>query len=209
MPLFSERAQPRRFFPVLIRVERSAAMDDAAIIDLYWKREESAIAATHEKYGAYCFAIAHRILTSREDADECVNDTWLRAWNAMPPERPNLLSAFLGRITRNLALDRYRASHAVRRGGALADIDLELEECADQRTPDQALDAMVTGQAISRFLEGCDQATRVVFLRRYWYADSIGDIAKRYHISESKVKSMLFRCRNKLRRYLEQEGIWG
>lgn len=183
-------------------------MEDSAIIDLYWAREEAAITETDQKYGPYCRAIAYHILKSREDSDECVNDTWLRAWNAMPPERPTILSAFLGRITRNLSLDRYRQRHALRRGGELETIDLELGDLVSGGQSDGCIDAIATGEAISRFLHTCDQTARVIFLRRYWYADSIAEIAGRYHISESKVKSSLFRSRKKLRSYLEQEGIF-
>lgn len=183
-------------------------MEDSAIIDLYWAREEAAIAESDRKYGSYCRAIAYHILKSREDSDECVNDTWLRAWNAMPPERPGILSAFLGRITRNLSLDRYRQRHALRRAGELETIDLELGDLVSGGQSDGCIDAIATGEAISRFLHTCDQTARVIFLRRYWYADSIAEIAGRYHISESKVKSSLFRSRKKLRSYLEQEGIF-
>lgn len=183
-------------------------MEDNAIIALYWAREETAITETGRKYGPYCHAIAYHILKSQEDADECVNDTWLRAWNAMPPEKPNILSAFLGRITRNLSLDRYRQQHAAKRAGELEAIDLELNDCSGGAQPDDHIDAIATGEAISRFLHTCDQTTRVIFLRRYWYTDSIAEIAGRYHISESKVKSSLYRSRKKLRTYLEQEGIF-
>lgn len=183
-------------------------MEDKAIIALYWDRDETAITETGQKYGPYCYAIAYHILKNREDSDECVNDTWLRAWNAMPPERPHILSAFLGRITRNLSLDRYRNQHAKKRAGELEAIDVELSSCTDGWQLDERIDVIATGEAISRFLHTCDKTARVIFLRRYWYADSIAEIAGRYHISESKVKSSLYRSRKKLRRYLEQEGIF-
>ncbi len=182
-------------------------MEDEQIVALYWARDEAALTESDRKYGAYCQSIAWNVLRSREDADECVNDTWLRAWNAMPPEKPDILSAFLGRITRNLSLDRYRRLHAAKRGGGLEVIDLELDDCSAGPGLDSHLDAIATAEAISAFLRASDQTTRVIFLRRYWYADSIQEIARRYHISESKVKSLLYRSRKRLRRYLEEEGI--
>ncbi|MCC8064366.1 MAG: sigma-70 family RNA polymerase sigma factor [Clostridiales bacterium] len=182
-------------------------MEDEQIVALYWARDEAALTESDRKYGAYCQSIAWNVLRSREDADECVNDTWLHAWNAMPPEKPDILSAFLGRITRNLSLDRYRRRHAAKRGGGLEAIDLELDDCSAGTGLDSHLDAIAVAEAITTFLRASDQATRVIFLRRYWYADSIPEIAQRYHISESKVKSLLYRSRKRLRRYLEEEGI--
>ncbi len=182
-------------------------MEDEQIVALYWARDEAALTESDRKYGAYCQSIAWNVLRSREDADECVNDTWFHAWNAMPPERPDILSAFLGRITRNLSLDRYRRRHAAKRGGGLEAIDLELDDCSAGPGLDNHLDAIAVAEAITAFLRASDQVTRVIFLRRYWYADSIQKIAQRYHISESKVKSLLYRSRKRLRRYLEEEGI--
>lgn len=182
-------------------------MEDSAIIALYWDRDETAITATGEKYGAYCYAIAYHILKSPEDSDECVNDTWFRAWNAMPPQKPRVLSAFLGRITRNLSIDRYRQLHAAKRAGELEAVDLELDGCAPAFWADERIDAIATGEAISRFLRAISRDDRVIFLRRYWYVDSIAEIAARYRVSESRVKSSLHRSRARLRKYLEQEGV--
>lgn len=183
-------------------------MEDEKIIDLYWDRDQSAILKTEEKYGSYCHRIAWNILYNKEDCEECVNDTWMRAWNAMPTERPNILSAFLGAITRNLSLDRYRKQHAKKRGeGEVAFVFDELQDCLMAEGPEQQMDANLLVDALNRFLERMEKENRIIFVRRYWYMDSIDAIAKRFSISESKVKSSLFRSRNKLRDYLQQEGF--
>ena len=183
-------------------------MEDEKIIDLYWDRDQSAILKTEEKYGSYCHRIAWNILYNKEDCEECINDTWMRAWNAMPTERPNILSAFLGAITRNLSLDRYRKQHAKKRGeGEVAFVFDELQDCLMAEGPEQQMDANLLVAALNRFLERMEKENRIIFVRRYWYMDSIDAIAKRFSISESKVKSSLFRSRNKLRDYLQQEGF--
>ena len=184
-------------------------MEDSQIIDLYWARLEQAIQETDTKYGGYCRAIAHNILKSMEDSEECVSDTWLRAWNAMPPQRPSVLSAFLGRITRNLSLDRYKAARAEKRGGSSFPAALdELSECvpAPGRV-EHALEERELAEAIDRFLRTLPERECSMFLRRYWYVDSVQSIAARYAIKENTAKSLLFRTREKLRRYLAGEGI--
>ena len=184
-------------------------MEDSQIIDLYWARLEQAIQETDTKYGGYCRAIAHNILKSMEDSEECVSDTWLRAWNAMPPQRPSVLSAFLGRITRNLSLDRYKAARAEKRGGSSFPAALdELSECvpAPGRV-EHALEERELAEAIDRFLRTLPEKDCNLFLRRYWYVDSVQSIAARYAIKENTAKSILFRTREKLRRYLAGEGI--
>lgn len=182
-------------------------MEDKEIIDLYWARAETAIEETSKKYGRYCKTIAFRILDSDEDAEECVNDTYMGAWNAMPPQRPSRLLAFLGKITRNLALDRYDYRSAKKRGGGFDLVLSELEDCIpSQDNVAQEYEGSETAKTISSFLKGIDPIHRNVFLRRYWFADSIGDISVRFDMSESKVKSMLFRTRNKLKEHLEKEG---
>ena len=184
-------------------------MEDSQIIDLYWARLEQAIQETDTKYGGYCRAIAHNILKSMEDSEECVSDTWLRAWNAMPPQRPSVLSAFLGRITRNLSLDRYKAARAEKRGGSSFPAALdELSECvpAPGRV-EHALEERELAEAIDRFLRTLPERECSIFLRRYWYVDSVQDIAARYALRENTAKSILFRTREKLRRYLAGEGI--
>ncbi len=185
-------------------------MEDSDIVDLYWARSENAISETDRKYGRYCGAIAFNILHSREDSDECVNDTWLRAWNAMPSERPGLLGAFLARITRNLSLNRFRALHAEKRGaGELPCLIDELEECVpdNRRSVETEIDGQQLTTLVNQFLAGLAREHRVFFVRRYFYADSVGYIANRCGVSESKVKSSLMRSRNRLRALLEREGV--
>ena len=184
-------------------------MEDSQIIDLYWARLEQAIQETDTKYGGYCRAIAHNILKSMEDSEECVSDTWLRAWNAMPPQRPSVLSAFLGRITRNLSLDRYKAARAEKRGGSSFPAALdELSECVPaQIRVEHTLEERELAEAIDRFLRTLPERECSMFLRRYWYVDSVQSIAARYAIKENTAKSILFRTREKLRRYLAGEGI--
>ncbi len=184
-------------------------MDDHAIVELYWSRSESAIAESEKKYGPYCFSIAHSILSSREDAQECVNDTYLAAWNAMPPKRPAILSTFLGKITRRLSIDRWRSKQAYKRGGGQVLLALEeLGECIPgDSTPDKAYDRKRFGEVFNRFLENLPPIQRQVFLCRYWYLDSLADTAAHFGFSESKTASMLHRTRKKLRVVLEKEGL--
>ena len=183
-------------------------MQDNEIIALYWARAEGAIAETAKRYGSYCYAIAWNILHRQEDAEECENDTWLAAWNTMPPARPQKLATFLGRLTRNIALDRYDYNTAQKRGGEFPLVLSELSECiAAVDNVEKQVEAQETADCISTFLRTQSKISRMVFVRRYWYADSIADIAKRFGMRESRVKSMLFRTRNKLRDYLEAEGV--
>lgn len=180
-------------------------MDDNLIIDLYWQRDQRAISETGAKYGAYCHSIAYGVLQDSQDAEECVNDTWLRAWDSMPPQRPGKLSAFLGRITRNLALDRYDYNHAAKRSGPFDQLLSELSDCIPSQRDDYA--QLELTQLLNQFLRGLPEDRRNLFLRRYWYCESLQELAKRYHMSESAVKSSLFRTRNKLKAYLEKEGV--
>lgn len=184
-------------------------MEDEAIYDLYWNRDEEAIHQTHLKYGAWCRGIALRILDIQEEAEECVNDTYLQVWNNIPPQRPNIFRAWLGRITRNLALSRYRRNHATKRGGGQTALALEeLSECVSGReSAESQLENQEVAAVINRFLESLNQRQRTIFMRRYWHMASIGDIAKAYGMTESQVTSLLFRCRKKLREMLVKEGI--
>jgi len=184
-------------------------MDDSKIIDLYFKRSEDAIAMTSEKYGKYCYRIAYNILNDREDTAESVNDTYLGAWNAMPPQRPAYLSAFLGRITRNLALQRYEKMNAAKRGSGQIPLALhELEACIPVKNHvEQVVDQLALTEILNVFLEGLSAETRKVFMRRYWFLWSVKEIAAEYGISESKVKVTLHRTRRRLRTLLEKEGI--
>ena len=184
-------------------------MDDEAILTLFWARAESAIKETAQKYGRHCIAIAMNILHSAEDAEECVNDTYLKVWDAIPPARPTAFAAFIGRITRNLSLNRYKANRTQKRGGNTVTVLLEeLSDCLPARdTVESAYDESVVSRAISAFLYTERAEARQVFVRRYWYAESVAGIASRFGMGEGKVKSMLFRTRRRLRDYLESEGI--
>ena len=182
-------------------------MEDSAIIDLYWAREERALSETDAKYGGYCRSIAHNILKNREDSEECVSDTWLHAWNAMPPQRPSILSSFLGRITRNLSFDRCRAKCFQRFSDLRPAGGGKSHPVRVVREFFQALEARELAEAIDRFLRTLPERECSIFLRRYWYVDSVQDIAARYALRENTAKSILFRTREKLRRYLAGEGI--
>jgi RNA polymerase sigma-70 factor (ECF subfamily) len=179
-------------------------LDDKTIIELFRQRSEDALAEVSAKFGGYCRRIAVNILRSPEDADECVNETWLRAWNAIPPAHPGKLTAFLGRITRNLALDRYEATRAQKRGGS--EVELALEELADIAAPEKSDEGEIT-RVINSFLRGEPPEHRNIFLKRYLCLCSIKDIAAEYSYSESKVKSLLLRVRNRLKVKLESEGL--
>lgn len=184
-------------------------MLDTAIIDLYWSRSEDAIAETEKKYGRYCRTIAWNILRDWQDCEECVSDTYFNAWKAMPPQRPNRLAVFLGKITRNLALDRYKANTARKRGSGQVALALEeLRDCLPAPVPtEQIVDDITLTETLKRFLADLKPEARRVFLRRYWYASSIGEIARDYGWTESRVKMSLLRSREKLKARLEEEGI--
>lgn len=185
------------------------ATDDQKIVDLYWSRSERAISETDDKYGSYCHSIAYGILANNEDAEECVSDTYLAAWNAMPPRRPSILATFLGKITRCNAIDRWRSRSRQKRGGGEITLALEeLEECVpDSCSVEKAYAQKQLSRVINRFLDGLPETQRRIFLCRYWYLDSISQIAGYYGFSNSKVTSMLHRMRGKLREVLEQEGL--
>lgn len=182
-------------------------MEDSKIIELYWQRNEDAIKQTQDKYGRYCHSIAYNILCSDEDAKECVNDTYVKTWNSIPPTRPTRFSSFIGKITRNLALDRYDVSKAQKRdGGILESLD-ELAECIpDVQGGEIAADAEL-GEAINGFLAELSKRKRIIFMQRYWYCCSVKDIALNLGMSESNVKVTLMRTRNEFREYLTRKGI--
>lgn len=184
-------------------------MEDAQIIELYWRRSEDAIAETERKYGHYCRTISFNILGSAEDSEECVNDTYLKTWSLLPPARPTIFSAFLARLTRNLSLDRYRARSADKRGGGQLPLALdELSVCVPG--PDSVADFVERQsltEALDRFLSTLKPEPRRIFLQRYWYVRGIREIAADLRISESKVKMSLFRTRAALKAHLEKEGI--
>lgn len=185
-------------------------MEDSQIVNLFWQRDEQAILETSQKYGRYCHAIANNILYNREDAEEVVNDTYIGAWNAMPPHRPAILSTFLGKITRRLSLKKWRARTAEkRRGDELAVALDELEACIPSaKSMDQTLEEWELTQIINAFLDTLPTDARRVFLRRYWYFDSISEISSRFGFGSSKVKMMLKRTREKLLVQLQKEDIW-
>ena len=182
-------------------------MEDKAIIDLYWARSEQAIRESQDKYGALCLKMAQHIVHSHEDAEECVNDTWVRAWHAMPPQRPNYLQAFFVKITRNLALTRWEHTRAQKRGGGEVPAALEeLRECVC--APGSAEDEMLArelGRAINRFLRQLPPKSCDIFLRRYFYLDAVEEIAQRYHMTSGAIQMSLSRSRKKLREYLKEE----
>lgn len=184
-------------------------MDDQAILDLYFARSEAAITQTDAKYGGYCYSIAYHILFDREDSEECVSDAYLAAWNNIPPRRPSVLAAFLGKLTRYISINRWKKRSACKRGGG--EMDLALEELGDCVSggldPEQQHTYKETIRAFRRFLDTLPETERRVFLRRYWYLDSIREIGQRFGFSESKVKSMLYRTRKKLRTQLDKEGL--
>lgn len=184
-------------------------MEDITIVELFWKRCESVLTEVAAKYGTYCTGISMQILHSEADAEECVNDTWLHAWNSIPPSRPNLLKAYLGKITRNLSLDRWKRNTAKKRGGSQVELLLEeLEDCIPSADSVQnEVESKAVEEWINRFLKAQTEANRWLFIRRYWYGDSIADLAKKTKMTESYVKTQLFRLRQKLKQCLEQEGV--
>ncbi len=186
-------------------------MTDQEIIELYFARSENAIKESADKYGNYCSYIAMNILSNREDSEECVNDTWLNTWNTIPPKRPSVLRTFVGKITRNLALNLYEKQSAKKRGGGeTAAVIEELYECiADKSSdlPDDLADKMTLTDCINRFLENQKADARKMFVRRYWYLSSINEIAEDFGFTESKVKMSLSRMRQALMSELEKEGI--
>lgn len=184
-------------------------MDDNVILDLYWERSENAIAETAKKYGAYCYTIANNILSNQQDSEESVNDTYLAAWNTIPPRRPSYFAAFLGKMTRYISLDRWKQHSRLKRGGGEVPLCLEeLAQCVSgEGNPEDSLVKKEALASLNRFLTALPEPERKVFLCRYWYADPVAEIARRFGFSQSKVTAMLHRTRAKLRRHLEKEGL--
>ena len=182
-------------------------MEDDEIIELYWQRNADAISETAGKYGAYCFAIAEHILHNAEDSEECVNDAWLRTWNAIPPQRPAALRVFLAKITRNLAVNRFHARNAEKRGGGEIALVLdELGECLGGADAEAAFEARELRQCIRHFVRSLPEREGNVLVRRYFFAEPAADIAKRYGLSENNVMVILSRTRKKLKAHLLKEG---
>ena len=183
-------------------------MEDKQIIELYWQRDEIAIEETSKKYGVYCLAIAENILNNQEDAMECLNDTWLKAWNAMPPQKPENLKLFLAKITRNLSLNRMEAQNAKKRGNGEFTLVLdELSECiASYSDVENTYLAKELGEIVRKFVRKLPEREGNVFVRRYFFMEPVAVIAKRYRMTENHVMVMLSRTRKKLKKYLVKEG---
>ena len=183
------------------------AVEDQKIVDLFFARSEMAIVMLAEKYEKLLYKISFNILNDHEDVAECINDTYLGVWNAIPPQRPNPLSAFVCRIARNLSLNRYRRKTAGKRNSTLEVSLDELAACVPTPSAEEEWNARELGRAIDAFLETLDAEKRVLFVRRYWFTDSIGDLAGLLHMSENLVSVRLNRIRKQLKRYLEKEGF--
>ncbi|MBR5291663.1 MAG: RNA polymerase sigma factor [Clostridia bacterium] len=183
-------------------------MEDNIIVELYLLRDQAAVRQTAEKYGSRLRSLAYGIVKDTQTAEECENDTYIQAWNAIPPHEPrSYLYAFLARITRHVSLNCCRSRSRLKRSAFICQLSTEMEQCIP--APDDVecrIDDMALSEAINRFLAALHQEKRNIFIRRYWYMDSIADISKRFALSESKVKTTLFRCRNQLREHLEREG---
>lgn len=184
-------------------------MQDSQIVALYWNRDEAAIDQTEKKYGQYLTTIANNILSDREDSMESVNDTYLAAWDSMPPHKPQVLSTYLGKLTRRISIDLLRRKTSQKRGGSEYTLSLqELEECiSGGNTTEQALDVQLLSQAIETYLRSVSQEARNVFLCRYYYLDPVKKIAAYCRISESKAKILLYRTRQGLLEHLRKEGF--
>ena len=183
-------------------------MDDNEILDLYFARSEQAIVQTDQKYGFYCYSIAKRILSDPLDAEESVNDTYAEVWKSIPPRRPKYFFAFLASICRHLSLNRVDWKQAAKRRAQIVPLTEEMENCIPDTVHERQMEAKELGKLLDLFLEGLPKDSRLIFLRRYWYVDSVPEIAARYGMTESKVKMQLSRTKEKLRLFLEQEGIY-
>ena len=182
-------------------------MEDEKILDLFWNREEAAIRETDAAYGRRLYGLANNILRSFQDAEECVNDTYLRTWDAIPPRRPGHFFGFLAAICRNLSLNRLDWREAAKRKAEVVALTEEMQQCIPDPGGDRQLEGKELGRVLNAFLASLPRESRMIFVRRYWYVDTVTQIAERYGISESKVKMRLSRTREKLRAYLEKEGV--
>ena len=182
-------------------------MEDSKIIALFWERNEDAIAETHVVYGRKLQTLADSILQNHEDAEESVSDTYMRAWETIPPQKPNYFFAYLAKICRHFSLNRLDWKQAAKRSAQVVELTREMEQCIPDTGRDRWMEGKEIGRVLNAFLESLSKESRLIFLRRYWYVDTIAEIAQRYEISESKVKMQLHRTRAKLQTYLEREGI--
>ena len=184
-------------------------MEDNQIVDLYWARSEAAISETEKKYGRYCHYIAYGILGNDEDAKEVVNDTYLKLWNTIPPHRPNPLKPYVGTLSRQLALDTYKAQNAQKRGGQVAIILNELSDCIpDTDSGEDIGESVALSDALSRFIRSLPEKTRNIFVRRYFYMSTVAEISKDFSMKESNVTMHLLRTRKKLEQFLKKEGFY-
>jgi len=183
-------------------------MEDTAIIELYWARNEDALIQTDQKYGPMCRSLAFNILSDRQDSEECVNDTWHRAWDTIPPQRPDSLRAYLGRIVRNLSISRLRKRTAQKRGGGLDVMLSELEDCLpDAGGVEDKLERRELAAAISRWLRTLSPDDRVLFVRRYWYGEPSHDLALKWDLLPNQMAKRMLKLRRSLKQFLEQEGF--
>lgn len=183
-------------------------MDDSLIVALYHQRDERAITESSRKYGPLCHRIARNILSSLEDARECVNDTWFAAWRRMPPDKPLSLGAFLGRITRNLSISRWRTDHAKKRFGGMELMLSELDDCIpDSNDVEKIIEQMELSRLLEQWLDALPEEDRILFVRRYWYGDALKALAKEYHRTQNQMAQQMLRLRKNLKAFLEQEGV--
>lgn len=183
-------------------------MEDAQIIELYWARNEDAIKETDLAYGRRLHVLADKIVCSHEDAQECVSDTYMKAWNTIPPQRPNYFFAYLAKICRFCAYGILDWRNAAKRNADIVTLSQEMQQCIPDPSHDRRIEGEEIGEVLNRFLDSISQESRLIFMRRYWYTDTIQEIAARYNITESKVKTQLHRTRIKLHSFLESEGIY-
>ena len=182
-------------------------MEDNKIIELYFSRDEDAVTQTKESYGRQLYALALRILQSKEDAEECENDTYMKAWNSIPPQRPKHLFAYLAKICRNTALNMAEKANTEKRNAVIVELTKELSECLPDNSNPEKTSEKEIGEIINEFLSTVSSDNQIVFIRRYFLSETVSDISKALCVSESKVKSSLFRTRNKLRDYLSKEEL--
>ena len=183
-------------------------MTDSQIIALFWERNEEAIQETDAVYGRKLYASSDKILHSNQDAEESVSDTYMRAWETIPPQKPNYFFAYLAKICRKFSLSKLQWNSAAKRTAEVVSLTQEMEQCIPDRSHERTLEGEEIGRVLNRFLDSISLESRLIFMRRYWYTDSIQEIAARYNISQSKVKTQLHRTRNKLQLFLESEEIY-
>ncbi len=184
------------------------AMEDKDIIDMYWARSETAVSETEKKYGRYCHYIARKVLCNDSDAEEIVNDAYMKVWNTIPPQRPTSLKSYVGMIARQLAFNAYESKKAKKRGGQLESVLDELSECIPDSSGSEDIgDSIALRDALNKFIKSLPRKTGAVFMRRYWYSSSVCEIAEEYRMKENHVNVLLFNTRKKLKTFLEKEGF--